>query len=223
MMASQMGAVPYFYYTQDARQDNRQPTHYSHPHAGYQTMPHQQQTQMFPIVPTLPSTPIYSRPSSSSSQHAVMHSKSFAPVPTMMTPMGSPHSTHQQTVCLSQTSKLMLETDLSEHDGVYYPVTPALSTSGSSLSSPGNGTNDMLATPLNPMFSGLDGSEPVKTEVEMAHEPAVNFDWSNCGSPPLTPGKSTIAHRGEVEFAPAWHQAVGSQQVAPASRWGHRL
>lgn len=182
MMASQMGAVPYFYYTQDARQDNRQPTHYSH----YQAMPHQQQPQMFPVVPTLPSTPIYSRPSSSSSQHAVMH-KAFAPVPSMMTPMGSPHSAHRQNVCLSQPSKLMLETDIGEHEGVYYPVTPALSTSGSSLSSPGNGTNDMLATPLNPMFSGLDGSEPAKTEVEMVSEPAVNFDWSNCGSPPLTP------------------------------------
>ncbi|KAH7035178.1 uncharacterized protein B0I36DRAFT_360590 [Microdochium trichocladiopsis] len=181
MMASQMGAVPYFYYTQDARQDNRQPVHYSHPHAAYH-----QQPQMFPIVPTLPSTPIYSRPSSSSSQHAMMHNKAFAPVPSMMTPMGSPHSAHRQNVCLGQPTKLMLETDLGEHEGVYYPGTPALSTSGSSLSSPGNSANDMLATPLNPMFSGLDGSEPAKTEVELVPETAVSFDWSS-GSPPLTP------------------------------------
>jgi len=188
MMASQMGAVPYYYYTQDARPDNRQPAHYSHPHAAYQTMSHQQQhPHMFPIVPTLPSTPIYSRPSSSSSQHAVMHNKVFTSVPSMITPMGSPLGGHRQNVCLSQSSKLMLETDLGEHDGVYYPVTPALSTSGSSLSSPGHTTNDMLATPLNPMFSGLDGSEREKVEVELVQESAVNFDWSSCGSPPLTP------------------------------------
>lgn len=194
MMASQMGAVPYYYYTQDARQDNRQPAHYSHPHAAYQTMSHQQQhPHMFPIVPTLPSTPIYSRPSSSSSQHAVMHNKVFTSVPSMITPMGSPLGGHRQNVCLSQSSKLMLETDLGEHDGVYYPVTPALSTSGSSLSSPGHTTNDMLATPLNPMFSGLDGSEPEKVEVELVQESAVNFDWSSCGSPPLTPGKLSRA------------------------------
>jgi hypothetical protein len=47
----------------------------------------------------------------------------------------------------------------------------------------------MLQTPLNPMFSGLDGKEGRDIEGELESFPIL--DWSACASPPLTPGRST--------------------------------
>ena len=45
----------------------------------------------------------------------------------------------------------------------------------------------MLQTPLNPMFSGLDGREACAMDGELERFPSL--DWSACASPPLTPGK----------------------------------
>lgn len=188
MMSSQMGPTPFFYYTPDPNPENRHHGHFSQ-QPGFQQM---QQQQVFPIVPTLPSTPIYSRPNSSCSQQP-LQAKVFGAVPSNMTPMASPQAIHRPAIMLqNQPMKLALETELCDHDGFYYPATPPLSTSGSSMGSPCN-TNDMLATPLNPMFSGLDGldgCEMVKPEVETMPESLENLDWANCGSPPLTPGRS---------------------------------
>ncbi|KAI4861714.1 hypothetical protein F4820DRAFT_53184 [Hypoxylon rubiginosum] len=182
MMTSQMGPTPFFYYTPDPNPENRHHGHFSQKQPGFQQMPQ----QMFPVVPTLPSTPIYSRPNSSCSQQQVP-TKVFNTVPSNATPMASPQATQRAGILVqSQPSKLMLETELCDHDGFYYPATPPLSTSGSSMGSPCN-TNDMLATPLNPMFSGLDGCEMVKPEVETIPESLENLDWASCGSPPLTP------------------------------------
>ncbi|XXG93915.1 hypothetical protein Hte_000165 [Hypoxylon texense] len=182
MMSSQMGPTPFFYYTPDPNPENRHHGHFSQKQPGFQPMPQ----QMFPIVPTLPSTPIYSRPNSSCSQQPIP-TKVFNTVPSNATPMASPQATQRGGILVqSQPSKLMLETELCDNDGFYYPATPPLSTSGSSMGSPCN-TNDMLATPLNPMFSGLDGCEMVKPEVETIPENLENLDWANCGSPPLTP------------------------------------
>lgn len=175
MMA--MGAAPFFYYNPDPNSEHRQHGHFSqHPSL-------QQQMQMYPVVPTLPSTPIYSRPNSSCSQPPVYNG-----MPTHMTPMASPQFTSQKHVGLAQghPSKLMLETEFCESDGFYYPATPPLSTSGSNIGSPNS--HEILATPLNPMFSGLDGRENVKPEVEAVPEHVENLDWSTCESPPLTPG-----------------------------------
>ncbi|KAI1774038.1 hypothetical protein F4818DRAFT_442789 [Hypoxylon cercidicola] len=182
MMASQMGPTSFFYYTPDPNPENRHHGHFSQKQPGFQQM----QQQMFPVVPTLPSTPIYSRPNSSCSQQPVQ-TKVFNAVPINVTPMASPQATQRPGILVqSQPSKLMLETELCDNDGFYYPATPPLSTSGSSMGSPCN-TNDMLATPLNPMFSGLDGCEMVKVEVEAIPETLENLDWASCGSPPLTP------------------------------------
>ncbi|KAG4221035.1 hypothetical protein PC116_g30488 [Phytophthora cactorum] len=186
MMSSQMGPTPFFYYTPDPNPENRHHGHFSQ-QPGFQQM----QQQVFPIVPTLPSTPIYSRPNSSCSQQA-MPPKVFGAVPSNMTPMASPQAIHRPAILLqSQPMKLALETELCDHDGFYYPATPPLSTSGSSMGSPCN-TNDMLATPLNPMFSGLDGldgCEMVKPDIETMPENLEGLDWASCGSPPLTPGE----------------------------------
>ncbi|GAW18271.1 hypothetical protein ANO14919_077450 [Xylariales sp. No.14919] len=173
MMNAQMGQASFFYYTPDPNPENRQHGHFSQ-HPGFQQM----QQQMFPIVPTLPSTPIYSRPNSSSSQQA-MSAKMFATVPSNVTPQ------RPNGFVASHPGKLMLETDMSDNDGFYYPATPPLSTSGSSMGSPAH-MQDVLSTPLNPMFSGLDGCEMIKADDETS-KPLENLDWASYGSPPVTP------------------------------------
>ncbi|KAI0409636.1 hypothetical protein F4802DRAFT_604317 [Xylaria palmicola] len=173
MMNGQMGQASFFYYTPDPNPENRQHGHFSQ-HPGYQQM-----QQMYPIVPTLPSTPIYSRPNSSCSQQA-MAPKIFATVPSNVTPQ-RPNS-----FVGGHPGKLMVETDISDSDAFYYPATPPLSTSGSSMGSPAY-MQDVLSTPLNPMFSGLDGCEMTKAEDEVASNSFENLDWSHYASPPVTP------------------------------------
>ncbi|KAI0483199.1 hypothetical protein GGR56DRAFT_686440 [Xylariaceae sp. FL0804] len=187
LMPAQMGPAPFFYYTPDPNPETRHHGHFSQ-HPGFQQVhPQQHQPQMLPVVPTLPSTPIYSRPNSSCSQQA-MPTKVFNTVPHNLTPAASPQQVVQRPGLMvpSQPAKLVLETDLCEADGLYYPATPPLSTPGSSMGSPSI-SYDVLATPLNPMFSGLDGCELVKPEAETVSETLENLDWSSCGSPPLTP------------------------------------
>ncbi|KAI1818483.1 hypothetical protein GGS20DRAFT_596244 [Poronia punctata] len=177
MMNAQMGQASFFYYTPDPNPENRQHGHFRQ-HPGFQQM---QQQHMYPVVPTLPSTPIYSRPNSSSSSQQTMPAKVFAPVPSN----GTPQRTSSYLV--GQQGKLMLETDFCDNEAFYYPTTPPLSTSGSSMGSPSH-TQDMLSTPLNPMFSGLDGCELIKGEDEAAVSQSLeNIDWSSYGSPPVTP------------------------------------
>lgn len=118
----------------------------------------------------LPTTPIYSRPGSSCSQPPTLYSNG----PSIMTPAGSPHPSNSK-------PSIMLDTDVS--DGSYFPSTPPLSTSGSTIGSPKS--FEVLQTPMNPMFSGLDGIDFGKDGLETTEL----FDWSSCASPPMTPGK----------------------------------
>jgi hypothetical protein len=101
--------------------------------------------------------------------------------PTILTPVASPQPnthTHRPTI--------VLDTELNETDGGFYPSTPPLSSSGSVISSPGS--CDMLQTPLNPMFSGLDGIEGKEvSDVEGQLESFPHLDWSSCASPRITP------------------------------------
>ncbi len=132
---------------------------------------------MYAVVPTLPSTPIYSRPNSSCSQPAPRAFTSLASMTPMVSsqPLGHPKPT--------------INTEFCDTDGGYYPSTPPLSTSGSVISSPGS--CEMLATPMNPMFSGLDGFQAVKEEPYDADSQTEKFpvlDWSSCASPQLQPG-----------------------------------
>jgi hypothetical protein len=181
-MTSQMGQAPFFYYSPESAQENRQQghfnTHMGHQFHQFQFQPqHGQMQQLLPTVPVLPSTPIYSRPGSSCSQPP-MHPRPFRTVPSSnLTPMASPQP-------MTQTRPtIMLETEFKrEHDG-YYPSTPPLSSSGSASSSPGS--CDILQTPLNPMFSGLEAVEGKAITVKLETFP--NMEWANCASPPLTP------------------------------------
>ncbi|OAA68618.1 c2h2 transcription factor [Niveomyces insectorum RCEF 264] len=234
MDASMTSVVPgsFYFYNPDPNPDAR--------HHGY-FVPHpQQMPNMYAAapMPTLPSTPIYSRPTSSSSaqhqqyqpQHQHQHQvlmpqppalKSFTGVPNnMLTPMPSPpagaatalgsngqqqqqqhhlqlqlqqhyHYQHQQQqLQLQHHAKptIMLETDVYDADGMRYPSTPPLSTASSAISSPGS--CDMLVTPLNPMFSGLENSDNLKKTACVSDSSADSYPiagWTNSTSPPLTP------------------------------------
>lgn len=141
------------------------------------------QLPMYPMAPTLPSTPTYSRPNSSCSQQPPPTVPTlYSNGPGALTPLPSPQP---HAVGTNQKPTILLETEGLD-DSFWFPSTPPLSRATSSVSSP-NQTCDMLQTPMNPMFSGLDGLEDGKETLESIENPAL--DWSSCGSPPMTPGK----------------------------------
>jgi hypothetical protein len=186
--AQAMGQSPFFYYNPDPKPDNRQHGHFSqHPNNIQVPVYHQHMQSM-----AMPSTPIYSRPNSSCSQppmHPQMYSNGYAPP--NMTPMASPQPMYQKPTILIQdhhTPRLMIESDIRENDMYYYPSTPPLSASGSAMSSPS--TSDILQTPMNTMFFGLEGFEGVKEgcQGEVQSENLAGGEWARCGSPPMTPG-----------------------------------
>lgn len=109
---------------------------------------------------TGPATPVYSRPGSSCAQPPTLYSNGPAAV---------------------AKPSIMLDTDF---DTTSFPSTPPLSSSGSAAGSPSH--MEMLQTPMNPMFSGIDDVK------EMEAEPVL--DWSRFGSPPMTPGESIRKH-----------------------------
>ena len=163
MTAQAIAQAPCYFFNPESKQDGRQHGQF---HPGMQQM-------MYPTVPMLPSTPAYSRPNSACSQP---QSQTLSNHP-QMTPMGSPQS-------FSQRPAIMVETEF--RDDMYYPSTPPLSASGSTVGSPNS--CDVLQTPMNPMFSGLDGLGGLKETFEPADSFAL--DLTNSGSPPLTPGKN---------------------------------
>lgn len=179
-----MGQSPFFYYNPDPKPDNRQHGHFSqHPSNIQVPMYH-------PHVQPMPSTPIYSRPNSSCSQppmHPHMYNAGFQ---THMTPMASPRPMYQKPTILIQdhSPRLMIDSDCHDGDMYYYPSTPPLSASGSVMSSPSN--CDVIQTPMNTIFMGLEGFEGVKQgcQGEVQSENLASGDWQRCGSPPMTPG-----------------------------------
>lgn len=93
--------------------------------------------------------------------------------PSVLTPTGSPGPVS------ALKPAMLLDTDMDS----YFPATPPLSTSGSTVGSPYN--FEALQTPMNPMFSGMGDHDMAKDSLE-ATETSV-LDLSSCGSPPMTP------------------------------------
>ncbi|KAL9949058.1 hypothetical protein D7B24_005937 [Verticillium nonalfalfae] len=199
MMTAQMGHSPFFFYTPEARTDNRHHGRFSQQHP--QQHMAMAQLPVYPMVPTLPSTPMYSRPNSSCSQVTAPPPTLYSNGPGVMTPVASPQPSHQKPT-------ILLETDGMD-DNLYFPSTPPLSSAGSSVSSPN--TCDMLQTPMNPMFSGLDGLEDPKEMLEPVE--SVALDWSSCGSPPMTP-----VYLGQAQaLSQSLPLKISSPNFAPAS------
>ncbi|KAI9767546.1 MAG: hypothetical protein M1840_005583 [Geoglossum simile] len=193
--ASQISSQsPFFYYNPDPKPDHRQHGHFSpHPNGSSTSAQyhHFQQTQASEQPVPLPSSVIYSRPPSANSQAQF---KSQAPVQSAMTPpMASPQPLYQKPTVLIQDNQphlFPLDTACAASDMYFFPSTPPLSTSGSSISSPPSSCG-MLPTPVNGngnMF-GLEFFEGVKEgcEGEVRSENLTGGDWSRFGSPPMTP------------------------------------
>ncbi|KAH8602789.1 hypothetical protein B0O99DRAFT_587864 [Bisporella sp. PMI_857] len=184
--AQAMGQSPFFYYNPDPKSDNRQHGHFSQ-------QPNNVQVPVYPVpqqyVQQLPSTPIYSRPNSSCSQppmHPQMYNNAYM---MNMPPVVSPRPLyHKPTILIQEhTPRLMIESNAQESDMYFYPATPPLSASGSSISSPSS--CEILQTPVNPIFFGVEGFQGVKEgcEGEVRSENLAGHDWARCGSPPMTP------------------------------------
>lgn len=192
MMTPQSTGPAFFFYSPDPNPESRQHGRFiPQQHPAMQHPHHAQHLNMLPVVPPVPSTPVYSRPGSPGSQQPLLAKGAFssAPVvPSTLTPAASPP---MATVSPANNQKptIVLDTELGEADGRYSPFSPSTPplSSGSAISSPGS--CDMLQTPLNPMFSGLDsvdGKEAGHLDGELENFPTL--DWSACASPPLTPG-----------------------------------
>lgn len=178
-----MGQSPFFYYNPDPKPDNRQHGHFSQ-HPNVQGQAHYQHVQ------PMPSTPIYSRPTSSS-QFPMPVQVFNSTYQASMTPMASPRPIYQKPTILIQdrNPRQMPRSETNDSDLYYYPSTPPLSSSGSSISSPSS--CDILQTPMNSGFFGLESFEGVKEgcQSEVQSENLAGSDWARCGSPPMSPGK----------------------------------
>ncbi|RDA85875.1 hypothetical protein CP532_4908 [Ophiocordyceps camponoti-leonardi (nom. inval.)] len=95
-----------------------------------------------------------------------------SPAQSALTPTSSP----------LQKPLFVLETGLGD-SYQYLPATPPLSASSSTLGSPN--TREVLQTPMNPMFSGLDDLGGVKMAFDTVD--MMSLEWTSCASPPMTP------------------------------------
>lgn len=174
-----MGQSPFFYYNPETKADNRQHGHFSqHPSV---------QGQVYQHVQPMPSTPIYSRPSSSCSQQPMpmqLYSQNYHP---SMTPMASPRPMYQKpTILIQEHAPRMMDGEHFDPEMFFGPCTPPLSSSGSAINSPAS--MHSLQTPMDSSFFGFEG---VKAGCigEVEGENLAGCEWARCGSPPMTPGK----------------------------------
>ncbi|KAG7131378.1 C2H2 finger domain transcription factor sebA like protein [Verticillium longisporum] len=209
MMTAQMGHSPFFFYTPEARTDNRHHGRFSQQHP--QQHMAMAQLPVYPMVPTLPSTPMYSRPNSSCSQVPAPPPTLYSNGPGVMTPVASPQPCHQKPT-------ILLETDGMD-DNLYFPSTPPLSSAGSSVSSPH--TCDMLQTPMNPMFSGLDGLELRLSSDDTwpCRILARSSDLLSCPSlsPSPSPYARSVTSGQDVDFCDPRNLTVGTAALTAAA------
>lgn len=173
-----MGQSAFYYYNPDPSSDSRQHGHFSqqHPHI---------QPQMYHI-PSIPSTPIYSRPSSSCSQPPMpmhMYNQNFV----ASAPMFSPKPMYQKpTIVMNENMPRVMSQEQYDPEMFFGPCTPPLSSSGSAMSSPSSAQG--LQTPMDnaTFYFSVEGvKEGCMGEVEGEN---LAGEWANCGSPPMTPG-----------------------------------
>jgi C2H2 transcription facotor len=178
--AQGLGQSPFFYYNPDPSPENhRQHGHFT-PH------PHGEQTFNGPNGLYAPHVMI-KRPSSSNSQHAYPQA---AYAHHMLTPVASPQPMYQKPTILiqEQNSPYLhpIDTDFS-----YAPATPPLSSSGSNISSPPS-TCDVLPTPVNGLFEGIEGVKQGCEGEVFSEILAAGAEWRSA-SPPMTPGMQSFS------------------------------
>jgi hypothetical protein len=170
----------YFYSSVDSKSENRMPAFPQHPLVLQSLSMYNHAMVQAPS--SMPSTPIYTRPNSSSSQISVptaapvtMAPTLFSNGPAVMTPMASPRVAPLNL----HKASMMLDTDFSDCGSPFLPSTPQLSSFGGSVGSP----CEILQTPVNPMFSGFD-VDGMHNDYEVE---GWSLDVSVCASPPMTP------------------------------------
>jgi hypothetical protein len=183
--AQAMAQSPFFYYNPDPKSETRQHGHFT-PH------PHVQSQPFLQHVPPVPSTPIYSRPTSSCSQPPVPVQIFNATMQLANAPVASPRPLPQKPTILVQehSGGVPYSLEATDADMYFYPSTPPLSTSGSTVNSPSS--YDMLQTPLDEIpFCGAEYFNCIKDgrQAEVQSENLAALNWMNRGSPPFTPGK----------------------------------
>lgn len=134
--------------------------------------------------------PLYQQPMLN--MHQMATTNAFRGAAMNMTPIASPQPNHMKpSIIVQQGSPALmpLDTRFLSHD-IYFPSTPPLSSSGSTISSPPS-ANGTLHTPINDTFFSFEKVEGVKEgcETDVHTELLANQDWSRTDSPPMTPGK----------------------------------
>lgn len=164
------------YYPESTSQPSQQQGHYSQP----SEMPWYGQAQQ----------PIYSA-QPMMNMHQMATTNAFRGAAMNMTPVASPQPSHMKPALMVQNSPALmpLDTRFIGHD-MYFPSTPPLSASCSTISSPPSASG-ALHTPINDSFFAFDKVEGVKEgcETDVHTELLATQDWTRADSPPMTPGK----------------------------------
>lgn len=138
-----------------------------------------------------------------------------------MSAIHTPRPMHKPGLFSQEPHVLSLDTDFHGFEEQGYPMTPGLSVSGSTVSSPPQ--SSYLPTPTNGFFGNLPGvkegcEREVKSEILSA-----GIDWSRSGSPLLTPGMQHHLQRPNSQLqrkysnACSWasHTLVGTFLLTP--------
>lgn len=183
-----MGQSSFYYYNPEPSPETKQYGHFTpQPFAlSNSNLNHQ---GYFPVAPHSYPMPVYSPASISDCSNM----SSYTPQ-RMMTPQASPRAECQKpTIVVEHNSPMLMPLDTSCANGHYMPGTPTLSTSGSAISSPPS-LCEFLPTPVSGVFFEGESFNGVKEgcEEEVFSEVLAAGDWTRCGSPPLSPGKSKL-------------------------------
>lgn len=200
-----MAQSPFFYYNPDPSPENRQHGHFT-PH------PHGLPMAIVPSSPEhmmgYPHPQMYQRPQSAGVPIQYQHAPAYMSQ-AMLTPAASPRAQHHKPQFLFHQQVHGLGPLDTECYG-RFPATPTLSASGSfsSVDSPPS-TCDIVPTPVTGMFFQKHqlGVQPVKQgcEDDVFQEVLAGGDWTNPGSPPMTPvflhPSSTASIDGSYQLA----------------------
>ncbi|KAJ5225493.1 hypothetical protein N7468_006718 [Penicillium chermesinum] len=170
------GQPQFAYYSESTSQPSQQQCHYGQPEMPWYGHGQAQQ-------------PIYSA-QPLMNMHQMATTNAFRGAALNMTPIASPQPSQMKAGLMVQQgspSLMPLDTRFLSHD-MYFPSTPPLSASGSTISSPPSASG-ALHTPINDSFFAFEKVEGVKEgcETDVHTELLATQDWTRADSPPMTP------------------------------------
>ncbi|KAJ5774128.1 transcriptional regulator family: C2H2 zinc finger [Penicillium paradoxum] len=170
---SVQGQPTFAYYTDSQRQG-----HYQSDVPYYSQMPYGAQEQLYSSQPMM-------------NMHQMATTNAFRGATMSLTPIASPQPSQMKPAIIVQQGSpalMPLDTRFMGHD-LYFPSTPPLSASGSTISSPPS-AHGALPTPIHDTFFTFDKVEGVKEgcETDVHQEILGTPEWARSESPPMTPG-----------------------------------